>query len=191
MPASIQQRLARDLAGRAEASLYRRRRVMDSAQGARIVVDGRDVLSFCSNDYLGLANDPRLVEAQYKAARQYGAGSGSAHLVSGHQRIHHELEERLAAFTGRPRALLFSTGYMANLGIASALLGRGDRVFEDRLNHASLLDAGLLSGATFARYTHANVEALQKKMSRAEGVAIQGGMLQASGPWIASPSASQ
>lgn len=156
--------MARNLAERAEASLYRRRRVMDSAQGARIVVDGREVLTFCSNDYLGLANDPRLVEAQCKAARQYGAGSGSAHLVSGHQRIHHELEERLAEFTGRPRALLFSTGYMANLGIASALAGRGDHVFEDRLNHASLIDGGLLSGAKFSRYAHNDTAALEEKL---------------------------
>lgn len=137
---------------------------MDSAQGARVVVDGRELLSFCSNDYLGLANDPRLVEAQCQAARQYGAGSGSAHLVSGHQRIHHELEERLAEFTGRERALLFSTGYMANLGIASALAGRGDHVFEDRLNHASLIDGGLLSGARFSRYPHRDVAALEKKL---------------------------
>lgn len=164
MPPTIQQRLQRDLAERAAASLYRRRRVVDSAQGARIVVDGREVLSFCSNDYLGLANDPRLVEAQCKAARQYGAGSGSAHLVSGHQRIHHELEERLAEFTGRPRALLFSTGYMANLGIASALVGRGDHVFEDRLNHASLIDGGLLSCAKFSRYAHGDMAALEKKL---------------------------
>lgn len=137
---------------------------MESAQGARIVIDGDEVLSFCSNDYLGLANDPRLVEAQYRAARQYGAGSGSAHLVSGHQRIHHELEERLAEFSGRPRALLFSTGYMANLGIASALIGRGDHVFEDRLNHASLIDGGLLSGAKFSRYAHGDMAALENKL---------------------------
>lgn len=131
------------------------------------------MLSFCSNDYLGLANDPRVIEAQCDAARRYGAGSGSAHLVSGHQRIHHELEERLADFTGRERALLFSTGYMANLGIASALVGRGDHVFEDRLNHASLIDGGLLSGARFSRYRHAGIDALERKLAASrDGAAL-------------------
>lgn len=153
------------LRAREQQSLYRKRRVVDSAQGPNLRIDDRDILAFCSNDYLGLANDPRLIEAQCAAARQYGAGAGAAHLVSGHQRIHHELEERLAEFTGRERALLFSTGYMANLGIATALVGRGDNVFEDRLNHASLLDAGLLSGAKFSRYAHADTNALQEKFA--------------------------
>ena len=161
----LQQRLERDLAEREAQSLYRRRRVVESATGIHARIDGRDILVFCSNDYLGIANDPRLIDAQCRAARQYGAGSGAAHLVTGHQRIHHELEERLAAFTGRERALLFSTGYMANLGIASALLKRGDRVFEDRLNHASLIDAGLLSGAKFSRYAHADMNSLERKLS--------------------------
>lgn len=161
----IEDRIQRVLAEREAASLYRRRRVIDSAQSPRLVIDGREVLAFCSNDYLGLANDARLIEAQCEAAKKYGAGSGAAHLVSGHQRIHHELEEALAEFTGRERALLFSTGYMANLGIASALLRLGDHVYEDRLNHASLLDAGLASGAKFSRYTHGDVAALEKKLS--------------------------
>lgn len=161
----FEQRLQRDLANRKEQALYRRRRIVDSARGAHLHIDGRDVLAFCANDYLGLANDPRLVEAQNNAAKIYGAGSGAAHLVSGHQRVHHELEERLAEFTGRQRALLFSTGYMANLGVASALIGRGDSVFEDRLNHASLLDAGLLSGARLSRYLHNDTSALEKKLA--------------------------
>lgn len=165
MADKLQQRLERDLVQRGKNSLYRRRRVVESATGPHVRVDGRDVLAFCSNDYLGLANDPRLIEAQCEAARKYGAGSGAAHLVTGHQRIHHELEERLADFTGRERALLFSTGYMANLGIASALLERGDHVFEDRLNHASLIDAGLLSGAKFSRYAHNDVAALERKLA--------------------------
>lgn len=168
---TFEQRLRCDLAEREAKSLYRRRCVVESATGVRVRVDGRDVLAFCANDYLGLANDPRLVEAQCKAAKQYGAGSGAAHLVTGHQRIHHELEERLAEFTGRKRALLFSTGYMANLGVASALLGRGDFVCEDRLNHASLLDAGLSSGAKFARYPHSDVAALEGKLEAGQDAA--------------------
>lgn len=161
------------LESRERESLYRRRRIVESTTGPRVRIDGREVLAFCSNDYLGLASDPRLVEAQCDAARKYGAGSGAAHLVTGHQRIHHELEERLAAFTGRERALLFSTGYMANLGIASALLERGDHVFEDRLNHASLLDAGLLSGAKFSRYPHTDARTLASKLSdRSNGRAL-------------------
>ncbi|HEX7031356.1 MAG TPA: 8-amino-7-oxononanoate synthase [Gammaproteobacteria bacterium] len=169
MRESFEHRLHRDLAEREAKSLYRRRRVVESITGTRVRVDGRDVLAFCSNDYLGLASDPRLIEAQCKAAKQYGAGSGAAHLVTGHQRIHHELEERLADFAGRERALLFSTGYMANLGIASALLERGDHVFEDRLNHASLIDAGLSSGAKFSRYAHNDFAALEKKLASRDG----------------------
>lgn len=165
------QRLEHDLAERVANSLYRQRRVVESATGTHIRVDGRDVLAFCSNDYLGLANDPRLVEAQCNAAKEYGAGSGAAHLVTGHQRVHHELEERLAAFTGRERALLFSTGYMANLGIASALLEHGDHVLEDRLNHASLIDAGLSSNARFSRYAHNDANALEKKLAARKGAA--------------------
>jgi len=169
----FRQRLERNLAEREANALYRRRRIVDSAPGPRIRIDGRDVLAFCSNDYLGIANDPRLVEAQCKAARQYGAGSGASHLVTGHLSIHHELEERLAAFTGRDRALLFSTGYMANLGIGSALAKRGDHVFEDRLNHASLLDAGLASGAKFMRYAHAQAGELERHLiARDSGAAL-------------------
>jgi len=152
--------LAAELARLHTEHLYRKRAVVDSPQGAEIVVDGAHYLSFCSNDYLGLANHPQVVVALKAGADQYGAGSGASHLVTGHQRPHHELEEALAAFTERPRALLFSTGYMANLGAVAALAGRGDRVFEDRLNHASLLDAGLLSGARLWRYAHGDAAAL-------------------------------
>jgi 8-amino-7-oxononanoate synthase len=135
--------------------------------GIRARVAGADLLAFCSNDYLGLADHPRVVEAFVAAARDWGVGSGASHLVSGHCREHHALEEELAAFTGRPRALLFSTGYMANLAVVTTLLGRGDRVFEDRLNHASLLDAGLASGARFARYPHSDATALASRLARA------------------------
>ena len=138
-----------------------------TAGGVRVRVDGTDLLAFCSNDYLGLADHPHVVEAFVATAREWGVGSGASHLVSGHCREHHALEEELAAFVRRPRALLFSTGYMANLAVVTALLGRGDRVFEDRLNHASLLDAGLASGARFSRYPHAGVRALAARLGRA------------------------
>lgn len=160
--------LGEALDARTRAALYRRRRVLDSAPGPRVVIDGRELLAFCSNDYLGLANDPRLIEAQRAAATEYGAGAGAAHLVTGHQRIHHALEEGIAAFTGREAALLFSTGYMANLGIATALVARGDHVYQDRLNHASLIDAGLLSGARFQRYAHSDAAALKTRLARQE-----------------------
>jgi 8-amino-7-oxononanoate synthase len=146
--------------------LYRRRRTLSSAQGARVVVDGRELLNFCSNDYLGLANHPDVVTAFQQAATRYGVGSGASHLVCGHSAEHEALELELAAFTGRERALLFSTGYMANTGIVQALVGRGDAVFEDRLNHASLIDGGLASGAQFQRYRHNDVAHLAEVLEK-------------------------
>jgi len=157
--------LAAALVERRAARLYRARRIAETAQGPEMVIDGRSVLAFCSNDYLGLATDPRIVEALAAAARAWGAGSGAAHLVNGHARPHHALEEELAAFTGRERALLFSTGYMANLGVGAALLGRGDSAFEDRLNHASLLDAGRMPGVRMRRYRHADVADLERRLA--------------------------
>jgi len=153
----------------ADAGLYRSRRVIASPQGVNLQIDGRNVVNFCSNDYLGLANHPDVVGAFKSAVDDYGVGSGSAHLICGHSAAHHALEEELAAFTGRDRALLFSTGYMANIGVISTLLGRGDAVFEDRLNHASLLDGGLSSGARFKRYAHADVENLNVHLKKATG----------------------
>ncbi|MTW21540.1 8-amino-7-oxononanoate synthase [Allochromatium palmeri] len=143
-------------------SLYRRRRLQDSPQQPQARVDGRPMLSFCGNDYLGLANHPEVIAALRDGAERWGVGSGAAHLVNGHSRAHQALEEALAEFTGRPRALLFSTGYMANLGVISALAGRNDTVFEDRLNHASLLDGALLSRARLRRYPHADAQALKR-----------------------------
>lgn len=151
-----------------EKSLYRLRRVLEGPQGPEITLQGKRYLNFSSNDYLGLAAHPALAEAARRGLAEYGTGSGAAHLVTGHSRAHHAFEEELAAFTGRPRTLLFSSGYMANLGVASALLKRGDRVLEDRLNHASLLDAGLLSGARFARYVHADVADLKTHLDAAD-----------------------
>lgn len=148
-----------------EKNLYRRRRISDSATGVHVRVDDRELLSFCSNDYLGLANHPEVIEAMQRGAERWGVGSGASHLVNGHTSAHHALEEELAEFTQRPRVLLFSTGYMANMGVIAALCGRGDYVFEDRLNHASLLDGGLLSQARMQRYTHSSAEALNQKLS--------------------------
>lgn len=132
-----------------------------------MVVDGQALLSFCSNDYLGLANHPDVISALKQGADEFGVGSGAAHLVNGHSHAHHALEEELAEFSGYPRALLFSTGYMANLGTVQALMGRGDTVFEDRLNHASLLDAGLHSAADFKRYAHNDMSALAQQLQQA------------------------
>lgn len=152
--------------------LYRRRRVVDGPQGVTLNTDGRELINFCSNDYLGLASHPQVIAAFKAGVDRYGVGSGSAHLICGHSSAHHALEEELAAFTGRERALLFSTGYMANLGVISALLGRSDTVLEDRLNHASLLDGGLLSRARFQRYRHADSEDLQIKLEAVSGKAL-------------------
>jgi len=129
-------------------------------------VDNRKVISFCSNDYLGLANNRQLKQATIKAINAYGVGSGAAHLVNGHSIAHHQLEEELAEFTGYPRAILFSTGYMANLGLCQALADSKSAVYEDRLNHASLIDGGLLSGARLYRYLHNDAASLQQKFQK-------------------------
>ncbi|MCU7906332.1 MAG: 8-amino-7-oxononanoate synthase [Candidatus Thiodiazotropha sp. (ex Epidulcina cf. delphinae)] len=162
-------RLAAELDQRRNASLYRSRRVVSSPQLPEMQVDGRRMLAFCSNDYLGLANHPEVVRALRQGAADNGVGSGAAHLITGHTHSHHALEEELAAFTRRPRALLFSTGYMANLGVVTALLGRGDRLFTDRLNHASLLDAGRLSRAKMMRYRHADLDSLRSRLQLGGG----------------------
>ena len=156
--------LSEDLEDRKQQNLYRTRGVISTPQGIHVEIDGKQVTNFCSNDYLGLANHPDIVKSFKNAADNYGVGSGSAHLICGHSAAHHALEEELAEFTGRDRVLLFSTGYMANVGVISALLSRGDQVFEDKLNHASLLDGGLLSGARFKRYLHNDVEDLDQKI---------------------------
>ncbi len=152
--------LEAELAERRAAGLYRRRRMLDSAQGVETVVDGRRVVSFCGNDYLGLAAHPALRAAATRAIERYGVGSGASHLVNGHHRLHDECERRLAEFCGRDRALLFGSGYAANLSIAAALLGRHDQLFEDRLNHASLIDGARLSRAQVLRYRHNDAKQL-------------------------------
>ncbi|WP_411728043.1 8-amino-7-oxononanoate synthase [Methyloglobulus sp.] len=161
--------LAANLGTLAQQGLYRSRRIIESPQGVNLICDGKAVINFCSNDYLGLANHPDVVTAFKSAVERFGVGSGSAHLICGHSSTHHALEEELAEFTGRNRALLFSTGYMANMGVISALVGRGDTVFEDRLNHASLLDGGLLSGAKFKRYAHADPDHLDNILDKVVG----------------------
>ena len=157
--------LNKELHQRKAQHLYRSRRISDGPQQPEMIIDGKQVISFCSNDYLGLANHPDVKAAFVKGIEQYGAGSGAAHLINGHSRAHHALEDALAEFCGYPRALLFSTGYMANLGLAQALVGKGDTVLEDRLNHASLLDGGLLSGARLMRYQHNTAEDLDSKLA--------------------------
>lgn len=156
------------LTERRAAKLYRSRRVLQSPQTPQVVVDGKQYTAFCSNDYLGLANHPDVVAAFQTAANSFGVGSGASHLVAGHSSEHHALEEELAAFTGRERALLFSTGYMANMGAITALVGQGDAIFEDRLNHASLLDGGLASGARFQRFLHNDLTNLQTRLDKTE-----------------------
>ncbi|WP_461537520.1 8-amino-7-oxononanoate synthase [Spongorhabdus nitratireducens] len=156
------------LEARHKAQLFRRRLTLETPQGPEVIIDGSPCLAFCSNDYLGLANHPEVLASFQKAAAEYGVGGGASHLVIGHSRAHHELEDALAEFTGRPRVLLFTTGYMANLGVISALLGSKDAIFHDRLNHASLLDAGQLCGARFQRYLHVDPESLETRLARSE-----------------------
>ncbi|MGB1310180.1 MAG: 8-amino-7-oxononanoate synthase [Leucothrix sp.] len=147
---------------------YRRPRLSESAQQPLMTIEGKQVLSFCSNDYLGLANHPKLIEAFQQAAKHYGVGSGAAHLINGHNIEHQLLEEAIAEFTGRQRALLFSTGYMANLGVIAAMTETGETIFQDRLNHASLIDAGRLSDASMRRYLHNDLDNLAQRLARTE-----------------------
>jgi 8-amino-7-oxononanoate synthase len=149
-------------------ALKRMRLVVDGPPGVELRVEGRQLVNFSSNDYLGLAAHPEVRAALVRGAERYGVGAGAAHLVTGHSRAHHELEQALAEFTDRPRALLFSTGYMANLGIVGALAGKGDLALEDELNHASLLDAGLLAGARFKRYAHGDAAAADVALAESD-----------------------
>ncbi|MCQ9376205.1 8-amino-7-oxononanoate synthase [Methyloversatilis sp. XJ19-13] len=157
------------LAALARDDLTRTRGVLDAPCGPEAVVDGQRLIAFAGNDYLGLANHPEVVEALREGASRWGAGAGASHLVSGHQRPHDALEQALAAFTGLARALFFSTGYMANLSLLPALAGRGDTLIADRLNHASLVDAALLSRATVRRYPHGDLAAVARMLDAAQG----------------------
>ena len=165
MSKSMDRLLQENLEKRRLQHLYRSRVRVDSPCSDQLSVNGKKVHNFCSNDYLGLADNSVIANAFKKGIDEYGTGSGASHLISGHSKAHCDLEQQLAEFTGRPRALLFSSGYMANMGVIGALVGRGDAVLEDYLNHASLLDGGLLSRAKFQRYKHRDSKDLEAKLS--------------------------
>ncbi|MHB0983614.1 MAG: aminotransferase class I/II-fold pyridoxal phosphate-dependent enzyme [Thiobacillus sp.] len=167
-------RLQQGLAALQADHLERRRSVLDGTQGVHVTIDGQHVISFCSNDYLGLAADAALVVAAHAALDACGVGAGAAHLITGHHRFHHDFEAAFARFVGKPAALLFSTGYLANLGVLTALVGRHGEVFGDKLNHASLVDAAQLSGARFTRYRHGDLAQLEGRLaaSRAQDKVI-------------------
>jgi len=159
-------RLQQGLAALKAGHLERRRLLLDGAQGAHVTINGQRVISFCSNDYLGLAADPALVAAAHAALDACGVGAGAAHLITGHHRFHHGFEMEFARFVGKPAALLFSTGYLANLAVLTALVGRHGEVFGDKLNHASLVDAAQLSGATFTRHRHGDLAQLESQLAK-------------------------
>ncbi|WP_300429027.1 8-amino-7-oxononanoate synthase [Candidatus Thioglobus sp.] len=149
--------------------LYRSRKISESAQDTQIIINGKSLINFCSNDYLSLANHPQIKEAFKKGVDAHGVGSGASHLLSGHSRAHHDLEDALAEYTGQERTLLFSAGYSANLGIFSALKGELDWVLQDKLNHASLIDANQLIDLPLQRYLHNNIQSLEKKLAKQSG----------------------
>jgi len=156
--------LSDNLAERKTLGRYRQQRIRLGEQGVNVVIDGQKLLSFCSNDYLGLASHPALKKAFIETVEQEGVGAGAAHLLTGHCHYHQQLEDALADFTGQQRTLLFSSGYQANMGIIDGLMTRGDVVIQDKLNHASLLDGSRLSGADLLRYPHANISSLKKRL---------------------------
>ena len=167
MVGSLESALSAELRDIVAAKRWRQRRSVEprvAINPTAVWANGRECINFCSNDYLGLSAHPQITAAFIEAAKRYGTGAGASHLVTGHGPEHEALENELAQFTGRPRALVFSTGYMANLSIASAIVRRDDQIFEDRLNHASLLDAGRLSGARFHRYAHASPQDLLQQL---------------------------
>lgn len=160
---------AAEIEKRKAAGLYRSRRLMVGPHQPRMLADGQPLLGFCSNDYLGLASHPALVNSAREFLKKDGLGGASSHLICGHHQGHHLLEERLAAYTQRSSALFFSTGYMANVGVITALAGKGDTLFSDELNHASIIDGCRLSGATVKIYRHGDVEHLASLMAATEG----------------------
>jgi len=169
---ALERRLRAELARLRAADLYRTRRVVDGRHGVQLEVDGRACLNFCSNDYLGLAGDPRVATAAQRALAECGTGSGAAALISGYNREHRALEEELAAFTRRPRALLFSSGWAANLGVLRALLDKSGTLIADELNHASLIDGGRLSGARYRRVAHADLADWRRALAEARGPTV-------------------
>lgn len=168
MNAALDARLEAGLERLRAADLYRLRRAVEGAHGVRLRVDGRECISFCSNDYLGLASDPRLAAAAQRAMNHCGIGSGASALISGYNAEHRALEEALAEFTGYPRVLLFSSGWAANVGVLRGLLSRKDLLIADELNHASLIDGGRLSGAQYVRVPHADVAGFKAALTDAQ-----------------------
>ena len=155
-----------------DRGLYRRMRCVSGPQGPRVLLDGKPVLLLCSNNYLGLADHPRVREAAAEAAMRYGAGSGASRLISGNMTIHRRLEEQLAAFKGAETALLFGSGYLANSGVVSTLAGEGDVVFSDALNHASIIDGCRLSRAETFVYDHCDTDHLEWGLRQARGARL-------------------
>ncbi|MDQ3196344.1 MAG: 8-amino-7-oxononanoate synthase [Pseudomonadota bacterium] len=162
---ALEDELREELRRLEDDGLLRRRRMLEGPQGVRVVVDGLPCLAFASNDYLGLANHPAIIAAAIAGAGTFGVGAGASHLITGHGSAHHALETELARFVDLPAALLFSTGYMANIGTVSALCARGDAIFSDALNHASLIDAARLSRADIHRYPHLDIGALDAALA--------------------------
>jgi 8-amino-7-oxononanoate synthase len=160
---------SKKLSGLRQQHLYRSRKVVDGAQDVQTIINGKSLINFCSNDYLSLANHTQVKEAFKQGVDRYGVGSGASHLVSGHSRAHHDLEAALAEYTGQERALLFSTGYSANLGVFSTLKDELDWILQDKLNHASLIDGNQLSGLPLQRYLHNDIASLEKKAGKQTG----------------------
>jgi len=171
---SLEQRLAAELQQLRTAELYRVRRAVEGGHGVALTVQGRRCVNFCSNDYLGLAADPRLAAAARRALEVSGTGSGASALISGYNAEHGRLEEELAAFLGRPRVLLFSSGWAANLGVLRALLSKSDTLIADELNHASLIDGGRLSGARYVRVPHGEVAGFERALRDADAERREG-----------------
>lgn len=167
----LMERLAAAQSEQSRAGLIRRLRRVEAVDGAWLWIGGRRLLNFASNDYLGLAQHPALRAALVAASARWGVGAGAAHLLGGHRDEHAGLEDALARWTGRERALLFSTGYMANLGVHAALLGTGDLCVQDKLNHASLIDGARLAGCTLVRYRHADVDSARRQLDARPGIA--------------------
>jgi 8-amino-7-oxononanoate synthase len=168
---------------RRQQNLMRRTVTLDSPQIPHAKINTQDYVAFCSNDYLGLANHPALIQVLHDTAQEYGVGGGSSHLVCGHLTPHQQLEDALADWLGYERVMLFSTGYMANLGVISALAGKGRPVIQDKLNHASLIDGALLAQATMRRYLHGDVASAEKLLSRStdSGLLITDGVFSMDG----------
>jgi 8-amino-7-oxononanoate synthase len=161
--------LKEELINLEDKGLLRRLRLVEGAQSCRILMEGKSILNLCSNNYLGLADDERLKDAAYEAIARCGLGSGASRLVCGNMQLHEKLERKIAEFKRAEKALVFSTGYMANVGIISALVGKNDIVFSDRLNHASIIDGIILSRASFKRYPHKDTVALERMLKESSG----------------------